>query len=108
MSAPYDPNQGYYPPQQGGYPLKAATLPHSPCSTSKRHHPKKKRATAASTHVSPRSAVVGSAERPASVVLSASTAAVNHTTCISPPPNKALGDNKECMIFIALFSHYPT
>ncbi|KAM0297304.1 hypothetical protein ACHAPM_009837 [Fusarium culmorum] len=83
MSAPYDPNQGV------DIPLKAATLPHSPCSTSKRHHPKKKRATAASTHVSPRSAVVGSAERPASVVLSASTAAVNHTTCISPPSEQS-------------------
>jgi hypothetical protein len=39
---------------------------------------KKRRATAAFTHVSPPSVVVGSAERHANAVLSASTAAVNH------------------------------
>ncbi|RGP75711.1 hypothetical protein FSPOR_509 [Fusarium sporotrichioides] len=92
MSAPYDPNQGVDIPLKATLLLARATLPHSLCSTSKRHHPKKKRATAASTHVSPRSAVVGSAERPASVVLSASTAAVNQPSSpnFSPafPPTK--------------------
>ncbi|CEI68205.1 unnamed protein product [Fusarium venenatum] len=85
MSAPYDPNQGVDIPLKATLLLARATLPHS--LTSKRHHLKKKRATAASTHVSPHSAVVGSAERPASVVLNASTAAVNQSPtqhCISP------------------------
>ncbi|KAI7771880.1 hypothetical protein LZL87_006156 [Fusarium oxysporum] len=65
MSAPYDPNQGV-----------SITLPHSLCSTSKPPLHKKRRATAVYTHVSLHSAAAGSAARPASVVLSASTAAV--------------------------------
>ncbi|KAF5633918.1 uncharacterized protein FTJAE_6904 [Fusarium tjaetaba] len=51
--------------------------PTPPCSTSKPlHHNKKRRATDVYTHVSLHSAAAGSAARPASVVLSASTAAV--------------------------------
>ncbi|EGU76365.1 hypothetical protein FOXB_13115 [Fusarium oxysporum f. sp. conglutinans Fo5176] len=71
MSAPYDPNN------QGVsitlLPARA-TLPHS--LTSRPLHHKKRRATAVYTHVSLHSAAAGSAARPASVVLSASTAAV--------------------------------
>ncbi|KAF4423166.1 hypothetical protein FACUT_10557 [Fusarium acutatum] len=54
--------------------LKATHL----CSTSKplHHHNKKRRATDVYTHVSLHFAAAGSAARPASVVLSASTAAV--------------------------------
>ncbi|KAJ4011901.1 hypothetical protein NW766_007201 [Fusarium irregulare] len=82
MSAPYDPNQGYggYPPPQGygppppqGYQQPLLLLPN-----------KKRRATAAFTHVSPPSAVVGSAERHANAVLSASTAAVNRLPLKQP------------------------
>ncbi|KAF4334269.1 hypothetical protein FBEOM_11896 [Fusarium beomiforme] len=94
MSAPYDPNQqGYYGappgPPQGGYypppqqPVSLKLYRRSSVLTMNRwpisqplHHNKKRRATAVYTHVSLHSAAAGSAARHASVVLSASTAAV--------------------------------
>ncbi|KAM0245515.1 hypothetical protein ACHAP5_005322 [Fusarium lateritium] len=76
MSAPYDPNQGVDILPKAT--LLRATRPHSLCSTSRHRHHKKRKATAVYTHVWPLSAVVGSVVRHASVVSTASTAAVNH------------------------------
>ncbi|KAM5379364.1 hypothetical protein ACJZ2D_004062 [Fusarium nematophilum] len=78
MSAPYDPNQGYYP-QQGGYPPQGypppgqGYPPPQPMQYQQAPPPQEEK----SHGLSPRSAAVGSAERHASAVLSASTAVVN-------------------------------
>ncbi|KAF5553088.1 hypothetical protein FPHYL_8815 [Fusarium phyllophilum] len=78
------------PNQQGNLrattPLSRADIPKAlRLYTSKalHHHNKKRRAMAVYTHVSLHSAAAGSAARPASVVLSASTAAVNPTNNVN-------------------------
>ncbi|EWY95072.1 hypothetical protein FOYG_04195 [Fusarium oxysporum NRRL 32931] len=78
MSAPYDPNQGgYYPPQQGqyGYPPGQAYPPPQP-QQQMQYQPAPPPQEEKSHGLSLHSAAAGSAARPASVVLSASTAAV--------------------------------